>query len=301
MGDNSGEIGKTEARAMIEVFASVGAARFDVTRTTETGENAGFQRGIGLEELRRRLSYMLEDAERRQLNLIVRPHGAGVSFIQLDDLKVEQLSPLAPAVFLILQTSPGNFQGWVALSGQDDKDFARRLRKGTGADTTASGATRVAGSVNFKPKYAPHFPRVSIHEATPGRMTNVADLECLGLMAPLEPPPQRVVERSARSRPGAGSRKWPRYERCLENAPPSQSLPGDTRHSIADFTWCLIAADWGWPVDDIARRLMEESAKARDNGFAYAQKTAVRATEAAERNTLQAAERRRPPTSHKMG
>jgi hypothetical protein len=35
----------------------------------------------------------------------------------------------------------------------EDKDFARRLRKGTGADTTASGATRVAGSVNFK--YAP--------------------------------------------------------------------------------------------------------------------------------------------------
>ena len=44
----------------------------------------------------------------------------------------------------------------------EDKDFARRLRKGTGADPTASGATRVAGSLNFKDKYAPDFPRVAI-------------------------------------------------------------------------------------------------------------------------------------------
>jgi hypothetical protein len=63
--------------------------------------------------------------------------------------------------------SPGNFQAWLALPGAEDKDFARRLRKGTGADTTASGATRVAGSLNFKDKYAPHFPRVAIHTAHP--------------------------------------------------------------------------------------------------------------------------------------
>jgi hypothetical protein len=51
-----------------------------------------------------------------------------------------------------------------------------------------------------------------------------------------------------------------------------------------DFTWCLIAADWGWPVEEIAARLMEESAKARDNGQAYALKTATRAAEAAAHN-----------------
>ena len=89
--------------------------------------------------------------------MIVRPHGPGVTFIQLDDLKADKLARLAPAVFLILETSPGNFQAWLALAGDEDKDFARRLRKGTGADTTASGATRVAGSLNFKDKYAPEF------------------------------------------------------------------------------------------------------------------------------------------------
>ena len=33
------------------------------------------------------------------------------------------------------------------------------------ADLTASGATKIAGSLNFKDKYAPDFPRVKILEA----------------------------------------------------------------------------------------------------------------------------------------
>ena len=74
-------------------------------------------------------------------------------------------------MFLSIETSPGNFQAWVALGSIPDKDFARRLRKGAGADPTASGATRVAGSLNFKDKYAPEFPRVAIREAQHGRLT----------------------------------------------------------------------------------------------------------------------------------
>jgi RepB DNA-primase from phage plasmid len=60
-------------------------------------------------------------------------------------------------VFLTLETSPGNFQAWAAVKDAPDKDFVRRFRKGAGADATASGATRVAGSVNFKDKYGPEF------------------------------------------------------------------------------------------------------------------------------------------------
>jgi hypothetical protein len=61
---------------------------------------------------------------------------------------------LGEAAFLTLTTSPGNHQAWVAVSDikndEDAKDFSRRLRKGMGADKTASGATRVAGTVNYK-------------------------------------------------------------------------------------------------------------------------------------------------------
>jgi RepB DNA-primase from phage plasmid len=67
-----------------------------------------------------------------------------------------------------LETSPGNYQAWVAIpAGQSNQDFARRLRKGTGADETASGATRVAGSLNFQEKYAPDLPAVQITHSAP--------------------------------------------------------------------------------------------------------------------------------------
>ena len=128
----------------------------------------------------------------------MRPHGDGVTFIQLDDLKADQLSRVAPAVFLALQTSPGNFQAWVAMPAAEDKDFARRLRKGTGADPTASGATKVAGSLNFKDKYAPDFPRVAVSQANFGRLAPAADLERLGLVAAPEAQPLRSSSASSR-------------------------------------------------------------------------------------------------------
>jgi hypothetical protein len=50
------------------------------------------------------------------------------------------------------------------------------------------------------------------------------------------------------------------------------SAHGQDRPDIsrADFTWCMTASDWGWSVDDIATRLLEESEKARENGERYA-------------------------------
>lgn len=277
---------------MLESFASVGATRFDLTITTIAGIKDRFRRSVSCEDLKRSLPQQLDTAARLQHNVIVRPYGSGVSFVQLDDLDADKLPALAPAVFLALETSPGNFQAWAALQHMSDPAFGRRLRKGAGADPTASGATRIAGSFNFKDKYAPHFPVVRIHLAQLARLTTERQLEELGVLAPPESIPVPAQTPSpARGRPR--SRKWPSYERCLEGAPPSQSSPGETRHSIADFTWCMIAADWGWPPEEIARRLLEESAKARDNGPAYALKTATRAAEAAASNAAEAAQRRR--------
>jgi RepB DNA-primase from phage plasmid len=86
--------------------------------------------------------------------------------IQLDDLSSEKLARGAPVAFLTIETPPHNFQAWVALDHFRDhtqkhglpEDFARRLRKGVGADLNASGSTRVAGSCNFKAQYATSFP-----------------------------------------------------------------------------------------------------------------------------------------------
>jgi RepB DNA-primase from phage plasmid len=149
---DSANTGSDEALAMLNAFASVGAVRFDVTWTDAAGDKQRFQRNVPLDALSRTLPARLEHATQARHNFIARPHGPGVSFIQLDDLKADRLPPLASSAFLTLETSPGNFQAWLALPGSEDKDFARRLRKGTGADTTASGATGIAGSLNFKDK-----------------------------------------------------------------------------------------------------------------------------------------------------
>ena len=146
------------------------------------------------------------------------------------------------------------------------------MKRGTGADQTASGATRVAGSLNFKDKYAPHFPRVALRQANLGRLTTAAELEQLGLVAAPEVlPPLRIAP--APSCAGAG-RKWPSYARALDGAPLNSEGTGpDT--SKADIVWCMTAITWGWGIEETARRLIEEpESKAHIRGQRYADATA---------------------------
>jgi hypothetical protein len=128
------------AHNMLDTFGSVGATRFDVTLTTRAGTKVWFQRGMSLTDLRQTLPGMLDAAAKSERNVIVRPHGTDRTFIQLDDLKADQLALLAPAVFLALETSPGNFQAWVALAGIEDRDF---IRAGFPASRLTSSESRV--------------------------------------------------------------------------------------------------------------------------------------------------------------
>jgi hypothetical protein len=77
-------------------------------------------------------------------------------------------------------------------------------------------------------------------------------------------------------------RKWPSYARCVEGAPEARA-GGRPDISRADFTWCMIAIDWGWGIEETAARLMEQSPKARENGHRYAVVTARRAAAAVNR------------------
>jgi len=171
--------------------------------------------------------------------------------LQLDDLKAHQLPAVA---FLTLETSPGNYQAWLAIPGRIDKEFASRVRKGSGADIGASGATRIPGSFNFKPDHAPentgrvHYPRVRIKEAHAKRMTSAAELDQLGLVAPKEKfaqlPPARFES--------AHMRTWPDYRYNLDRAKPNKTGEG-LDLSGADFVWCMTAATWGFGVNDTPR------------------------------------------------
>ena len=269
-----------EAVRMLEAFASIGATHFDITHTNLDGEKRGFRGNRSLDEVRRSMPHLLASAVQRQNNVIVRPRVQGWTCIQLDDLDRAKAATIAPAAFLILETSPGNYQAWVAVADAG-LGITSRLRKGAGADLNASGATRVAGTHNFKPKYAPDFPVVRIAAKTAGRVFSVAQLDRLGVLAPEPPRVEPVPPGGDATRRNGPARTWPDYGRVLAGAPIGPS--GHPQRTSVDFTWCMTAISWGHSVEATAGRLMTESTKADENGAEYARRTAERAAWAAAR------------------
>jgi hypothetical protein len=117
-------------------------------------------------------------------------------------------------------------------------------------------------------------------------VVSAAQLEPLGLVASPEPAkPATVVpfRVSVRHENAVRALRWPDYQRCLDGAPESKSRPGKPRDSLADFTWCMTALDWGHSIEETANKLMELSAKARENGERYANLTASNAADAVEK------------------
>lgn len=268
--------GVQQAQTMVAVFVSVGATAFDITHTNLAGEKRGFRPAQTLEQTRESIPYLVPSAARRQNNVIVRPRSSSSTLVQLDDLPPENLPRIASAAFLTLKTSREGVQAWVAIKDAP-AGFAARLKEGLGADREASGAVRLAGTQNFKAKYAPDFPVVTITAAQPGQVVTVDELERLGVLAPKKPEPPAMPFVAS----GAGRRtsKWPDYQRCLAGAPVGSS--GSPKRTSADFTWCKIALSWGHSIDDTAAQLLQVSGKAQENGQAYALQTAQHAEHAA--------------------
>lgn len=293
--NNANQTPAAKALAMLDAFASVGVTMFDLTLTNIKEDANGRQEVRGYEEnqsfakLRRSVPRLIADATRQQNNNIIRPYNPpGVTVIQLDDLDAAKTARVVEHSFMVICTSPGNHQAWLAINDapaekEAAKDFVRRLKKGAGADATASGATRIAGGFNFKLKYAPKFSRIEITHTKPGYVTNCAALEQAGLVAPREEPrpPLPAYTRPLTPSGRPSRKKWPDYNFCLKHAPITH---GENRPDIsrADFTWCRTAIEWGWSQEETARRLMDLSSKARNNEH-YAILTATNAAASVER------------------
>jgi RepB DNA-primase N-terminal domain len=259
---------------MLDLFQGLGVQLFSLTFTDDTGRKVAFKRNRSIDLLRSELPSLLFTSCEKRLNMIVRPiAGCTLSLIQLDDLSASQLDRVRAFSFLVLETSPENFQAWVAVTDASPETI-RRVKKAAGADLNASGATRLAGSYNFKSKYAPNYPRVRLHSIAPLHAVTVGDLDRAGLIAPEEHTP-----RAPRHAPTVRRRRllaWPSYARCLADAPGARNHEGKDR-SAADFNFCLISIDRGWSVEATANQLMAESEKARSVGYNYALFTAKRA------------------------
>jgi hypothetical protein len=249
-------------RTMIDAFTSTGAERFDLTFLSLEGKQAGYRGAVPPDALRRTLPSMIESADRRSESVIVRPHSPDSLLVQLDDLDRERAQRLKPVSLLILRTSPGNFQAWIALPSQDrdaNLDLSRRLRKGSGADVSASGATRCAGSRNYKLKYAPDFPLVALVHVASGRFTSREILEALGLIGKPEPVKKPADRQVYRSTTGGA---WPSMEIALRGA--NRKTNGAPDRSDADFRYALTCISWGRAPHEIAARLSTESARASE-------------------------------------
>jgi hypothetical protein len=300
----------SEAQRMIDTFASVGANKIHVTKT-DINNAVQWGKAYSLEDLRKRLPAMIRVAGKLEQcdimekktgnvlgkaraggNLMIRPISDTTAFIQLDDLTEAKLERVRTVAFLTVQTSPGNNQAWIAVpsfaSDQERKDFNRRVKKQVTADSSASGSVRLAGTSNFKPKYIGNFPKVAILDTAPGRMMTPEALESLGLVAPPEPytAPTVVHLNPSRKHRRAGTEpEWPDYELCVRKAP--RAAEGGPDRSKADFFWCMMAAQRGWSIEEIANKLLEVSEKAQEkprlHDAGYARVTAENAAEAAER------------------
>ncbi len=283
-----------KAVAMLSAFASVGATAFSKTILDIHCEEirALYRGNRSLDEMRRMIGRDLQDSERNQHSVVIRPLFKQPLLVQLDDLDRTKAETITPLAFLVIRTSAGkdgtgNYQAWIAVKDAPTdeyaaRDFVRRVKNASDADKTASGSTRIAGSLNFKTDYAPNFPRIEITHMNAGHMTTIPALEKAGFVAPQEQPKRPPVNtgNERRSRYGNGPTSWPSYEKCLAGAPESKSRPGQPRRSLADFLFALIADQWGFSDVAIVDHLMEVSSKAKENGRAYAIKTVRRAIDA---------------------
>lgn len=292
--NTTGSMADSEARRMLDAFTSVGADRFHVTFTNIREEETEFLKNRTAPSMRYNLPawvrrsatlrpYALpatdnepEESAIAGENLILRPYTPpAVVLVQLDDLEQKQLERVRPAAFLTLRTSPRErgHQAWLAVEG-GDRELTSRLKRGLGADMSASGSVRMAGTGNYKRAYKADFPTVAIEDAHPGRIVTRAQLESMGLAAPAPPkpkPPSSPLRCSDRPRRLA----WPSYDLCLHEA-----LARGRKRSSADFTWCCIAIDlFKRTPEDTADKLMELSTKAKENGHDYAIGQAMRAAE----------------------
>jgi cell division inhibitor SulA len=268
------------AEEMLKAFASIGATVFDLTCTDIDEKKAVFRKSRPFPTLTAQVPVILQTADSRQWNVIVRPHaGQGRVLVQLDDLdrpKVERVRNLS---FLVIETSPESFQAWLAVEATTQAEtLIRAVRRGAAADTHASGATRIAGSKNFKAKYSPDFPTVALFDLAHGRTVTEQDLEREGLMVKeeLSAPRPYAPQRAKRARDFLKSKVPPSYSRCLEDAPAARNHMGKDR-SAADFEFCLICADRGYSPEETADLLMDVSEKSKVEGRRYAEFTAKRA------------------------
>jgi hypothetical protein len=278
----------------LEVFESVSASDFEVThlhdpspakdkkREYEPVDGAAFRENLETYlEMNRK-----EQAGGEYWSMAVRPRSERVVFWQVDEATPATCGRYRAVSFLQIETSPNNYQCWIAVGDEREKeelDAARkrllRVVKRTGGNGGSFGALRWPGSTNHKPerKQADGTqPVVRIVHLEMGRVTTIAELEGLGLLAP---PVEKAERPNFKVFANKVPTKWPSWEQELGYCRLKDDS-GEPDRSEADFRWCRTAFKWGWSAAEITAELRNVSPKACDETKHYIDRTVKNAAAA---------------------
>lgn len=254
------------------------------------GKKALHRRDIDLclEDFEANLPAFLEEAKAKTLSFCVRWQGP---FIQVDDCDALTVFKLRPFAFAVIQTSPGNYQAWLALAGSPSKPEVEAIRnrllkalEKTGANGGAYGSVRWPGSFNFKPGRKTElggFPLVQLSFSKPGRKTTAEELEGAGLLAEAETPaplPPSVTHSSFNM--PSDNTWWPDYEQCLREAPlvTSGARKGLPDRSRADAKFVSKSLKAGHSESEVEAMLRIVSERAKEEATSnYVPRTVTRA------------------------
>ena len=229
------------------------------------------------------------------------------AIIQVDDASAEVYERLKPFAFAAIETSPGNFQVWLALPksfiradgeiSEEGKALRKRLLKkfeagGETANGGAYGSTRLPGTFNIKEKYQPDFPQIQLTHVCMGRIVTPEELDAAGLLSPAPVRPASTFAESPRYRNSKLPTAWPDYQYYVSRAPLKED--GQPNVSRADESFVVRCFSLGHSRHSIAAKLrsVRDKAAKRDD---YVERTlnAAESYLAAQPQTAYAGKRQR--------
>ncbi|MBP6820816.1 MAG: hypothetical protein KA368_04705 [Acidobacteria bacterium] len=214
-------------------------------------------------------------AERDRLSIVGRVRGP---VLQIDDCDQATTSLLQQFAFATFETSPKNFQCWLAFKDDDDKEAAAsRLIAGlkiilpdTQANKGSGGAIRWPGTKNHKPNRQQadgSYPVVKVGRVQLGRTVTPSELDDAGLLATEAKPPQVGGETQTHATGGVRG-----YGYYLQKAPPRER-DGKPDRSKADMAFVNACFRAGMAKETIQGLLMESSERAKEKGWADVRRT----------------------------
>jgi len=175
-----------QAELMAAMLQSVDRDHVDLILTTHEGSVIQSDSTLSPQALLERLPHALQEAEKKNLNVTIRPVSQGrphePALVRVDDLDSEKLRSVQPYALLTLETQPRRYQCWLAVDKGNWRSAAllRRLASAREA-TSPNGHGHLAGSINVSQKYECSH-RVKLVEASTGLLNTIGQLESKGVL-----------------------------------------------------------------------------------------------------------------------